>query len=104
MRPHTAACLTALALLAAPGCAGSGRGNDGTGAAPLDTIHIKSGDTLAPANGVGAMRRDTATSDSAGRAVPGMAQQDSTSGLSGAGAIDTTPLDSAQRSRADSVP
>jgi hypothetical protein len=104
MRSHTAAYLTALAVLAAAGCAGSARGNDGAGAAPLDTIHIKSGDTLPPANGAGAMRQDTANHDSSGHAVPGMAQQDSTSGLSGAGAIDTTPLDSAKRSGADSVP
>jgi hypothetical protein len=104
MRSHTAACLTALALLAGAGCAGSARRDEGAGAAPLDTIHIKSSDTLPPANGAGAMRRDTASHDSSGRAVPGMAQQDSTSGLSGAGAIDTTPLDSAKRHGADSVP
>ena len=104
MRSHTAACLTALAVLAGAACAGSGRRDNSSGAAPLDTIHIESGDTLPPANGAGAMRRDTASHDSAGRAVPGMAQQDSTSGLSGAGAIDTTPRDSAKRGGADSAP
>jgi hypothetical protein len=97
MRSHTAACLTALAVLAGAGCAGSARRDDNAGAAPLDTIHIRSGDTLPPANGAGAMRRDTAGHDSSARV-------DSTSGLSGAGAIDTTPLDSAKRGGADSVP
>lgn len=104
MRSHTAAGLTALALLAGAGCAGSARRDESTGAAPLDTIHIKTADTLPPATGAGAMRRDTASHDSSGRALPGMAQQDSTSGLSGAGAIHTTPLDSAKRHGADSVP
>jgi len=104
MQTRAAACLTALAVLVGAGCAGSARRDDGAGAAPLDTIHIKAADTLPPANGAGAMRRDTASYDSSGRAVPGMAQQDSTSGLGGAGAIDTTPADSAKRTGADSVP
>jgi hypothetical protein len=36
--------------------------------------------------------------------VPGAAQQDSTSGMSGVGPIDTTRRDSVKRSGADSVP
>ena len=103
MRSHTATYLTGFALLAGVACAGSGR-SQSTGAAPIDTVHIRSADTMPPANGPGAMRSDTAAGDSTGRAVPGMAQQDSTSGMSGAGAIDTTKLDSAKRSGADSVP
>jgi hypothetical protein len=103
MRSHTAACLTALALLAGAGCAGSARRDDSAGAAPLDTIHIRSSDTMPAANGAGAMQRDTASHDSVGRSVPGQAQQDSTSGLSGAGAIDTTQLDSAKKGAADSA-
>ena len=102
MRPPTAACLTALAVLVGTACAGSGR-NQSSGAAPLDTVHIRSADTLPGANGAGAMRSDTASHDSAGRAVPGMAQQDSTSGMSGVGAIDTTKRDSVQRSGADTA-
>ena len=103
MRSHTAAWLTAFAVLTGAACAGSGR-NQGTGAAPIDTVHIRSADTMPPANGAGAMRSDTATHDSAGRAVPGTAQQDSTSGMSTVGPIDTTKQDSAKRSGADSVP
>ena len=103
MRTHTAAYLVVFAVLTGAGCAGSGR-NETSGAAPIDTVHIKTGDTLPPANGAGAMRSDTAAHDSTGRAIPGMAQQDSTSGLSGVGAIDTTKADSAKRSGADSVP
>ena len=102
MRSPTAACLTALAVLVGAACAGSGR-NQSSGAAPIDTVHIRSADTLPGANGAGAMRSDTATLDSAGRAVPGMAQQDSTSGMSGVGAIDTTKRDSVQRSGADTA-
>jgi len=103
MRSHTAACLTAFAVLTGSGCASSGR-NDTSGAAPIDTVHIRSADTMPPANGAGAMRNDTAAHDSAGRAVPGMAHQDSTSGLSSEGAIDTTKQDSVKRSEADSAP
>ena len=103
MRSHTAAWLTAFAVLTGAACAGSGR-NDTSGAAPIDTVHIRSSDTMPPANGAGATRSDTAAHDSAGRAVPGMAQQDSTSGLSGAGSIDTTRQDSVKRSGADSAP
>jgi hypothetical protein len=103
MRSHTAAWLAAFAVLTGAACAGSGR-NQSTGAAPIDTVHIRSADTMPPANGAGAMRSDTAGHDSTGRAVPGNAQQDSTSGMSGVGAIDTTKQDSAKRSGADSVP
>ena len=102
MRSHTVACLTAFAVLAGTACAGSGR-NGNAGAAPIDTVHIRSADTLPPANGAGAVRSDTGR-DSVGRAVPGMAHQDSTSGLSGEGTIDTTRQDSAKRSGADSAP
>ena len=102
MRSQTAAWITAFAVLTGAACAGSGR-NQGTGAAPIDTVHIRSADTMPPANG-GAMRTDTAAQDSAGRAVPGAAHQDSTSGMSGVGAIDTTKQDSVKRSGADSVP
>jgi hypothetical protein len=103
MRSQTAAWLTAFAVLTGAACAGSGR-NQSTGAAPIDTVHIQSGDTMPPANGGGAMRSDTAAHDSTGRAVPGAAQQDSTSGMSGVGPIDTTKQDSAKRSGADSAP
>ena len=103
MRSHTGAWLTAFAVFTGAACAGSGR-NQGTGAAPIDTVHIRSSDTMPPATGTGAMRSDTAAHDSVGRAVPGNAQQDSTSGMSGVGAIDTTKQDSAKRSGADSVP
>ncbi|HET8836256.1 MAG TPA: hypothetical protein VFN08_16110 [Gemmatimonadales bacterium] len=103
MPSHTAAWITAFAVLTGAACAGSGR-NQSTGAAPIDTVHIRTADTMPPANGAGAMRSDTATHDSAGRAVPGAAQQDSTSGMSGVGPIDTTRQDSVKRSGADSVP
>jgi hypothetical protein len=97
MRTQTAACLTALAMLLCAGCAGSSQKDDTAGAAPIDTVHIKSGDTLPPA-GAGAIRRDTASqqADSGAPTIPGKAQQDSTSGLNGAGAIDTTRGDSAK--------
>lgn len=105
MRSHTARWLTACVVLTGAACAGSGR-NQSTGAAPIDTVHIRSADTMPTPNGAGAgaMRSDTATHDSAGRAVPGNAQQDSTSGMSRVGPIDTTKQDSANRSEADSVP
>jgi hypothetical protein len=103
MRSHTAAWTIAVAVLTGAACAGSGR-NQSTGAAPIDTVHIRSADTMPPAHGAGAMRTDTAAHDSADRAVPGNAQQDSTSGMSGVGSIDTTRQDSAKRSGADSVP
>jgi hypothetical protein len=83
MRSPTAAWLTALAVLVGTACAGSGR-NQSSGAAPLDTVHIRSADTLPGANGAGAMRSDTATHDSVG-------------------AIDTTKRDSVQRSGADTA-
>jgi hypothetical protein len=101
MRSHTAGWLTAFALLTGAACASSGR-NQGTGAAPIDTVHIRSADTMPTASGAGAMRSDTAVHDSAGRAVPGTAQQDSTSGMSRVGPIDTTRQDS-MRSGADST-
>ena len=101
MRSHRTTWLAAFAALAGTACAGSGR-NQSTGAAPIDTVHIRSADTMPTA--AGAMRADTATHDSAGRAVPGKAQQDSTSGMSTVGPIDTTRQDSAKRSGADSVP
>jgi hypothetical protein len=65
MRPHMTACFGALAVLAAAGC-GSGRTRENAGAAPIDTVHIRSGDTLPPANP--AVRRaphDTSTADTA---------------------------------------
>ena len=102
MPSHTAAWITTVAALAGAACAGSGR-NQGTGAAPIDTVHIRSSDTMPPANGAGAMRTDSATHDSASRAVPGAAQQDSTSGMSGVGQIDTTQQDSVKRSGSDSA-
>jgi hypothetical protein len=103
MRFHTATWLTTVAVLTGAACAGSGR-SQSSGAAPIDTVHIRSADTMPPANGAGAMRTDTATHDSAGRAVPGSAQQDSTSGMSTVGPIDTTKQDSTKRRGADSVP
>lgn len=103
MRSHTVTWLTAAAVLTGVACAGSGR-NQSSGAAPIDTVHIRSSDTMPPASGAGAMRSDTASHDSAGRAVPGTAQQDSTSGMSTVGPIDTTRQDSTKRSGADSVP
>jgi hypothetical protein len=103
MRSQTAAWLTAFAVLTGAACAGSGR-NQSTGAAPIDTVHIRSSDTMPTPVGSEAVRKDTATSDSAGRAVPGAAQQDSTSGVNAAGPIDTTKQDSAKRSGADSAP
>lgn len=103
MRSHTGTWLTAVAVLTGVACAGSGR-NQNSGAAPIDTVHIRSADTMPPASGAGAMRSDTASHDSAGRAVPGKAQQDSTSGMSTVGPIDTTKQDSTKRSGADSVP
>ena len=101
MRTQTAACLTTLAMVLGAGCAGSSQKGDTAGAAPIDTVHIKSGDTLPPANppaGAGAIRQDTASqrADSGAPTIPGKAQQDSTSGLNGAGAIDTTRGDSAK--------
>ena len=103
MRSYSARWLAAFAMLTGAACAGSGR-NQSSGAAPIDTVHIRSADTMPTANGAGAMRADTATHDSAGRAVPGAAHQDSTSGMGGVGPIDTTKQDSAKRSGADSVP
>jgi len=103
MRSQTAAWLTSLAVLTGVACAGSGR-NGSTGAAPIDTVHIRSADTMPTATGAGAMRSDTASHDSASRAVPGTAQQDTTSGMSTVGPIDTTKQDSVKRSGADSVP
>jgi hypothetical protein len=49
MRLDAALYLTALALLAGAGCAGSSGKDPGAGPAPIDTIHIRSGDTLPPA-------------------------------------------------------
>ena len=103
MRFHTATWLTTVAVLTGAACAGSGR-SQSSGAAPIDTVHIRSADTMPPASGAGAMRSDTANHDSTGRAVPGNAQQDSTSGMSTVGPIDTTRQDSTKRSGADSVP
>jgi hypothetical protein len=101
MQSRSASWLAAFAVLTGVACAGSGR-NQSTGAAPIDTVHIRSADTMPTA--AGAMRTDTATHDSAGRAVPGKAQQDSTSGMSTVGPIDTTRSDSVKRSGADSAP
>jgi hypothetical protein len=104
MRSQTAAWLTAFAVLTGAACAGSGR-NQSTGAAPIDTVHIRSSDTMPTPVGSAAARGDTAASDSAGRAVPGAAHQDSTSGVNSVGPIDTTKQDSAaKRSGADSAP
>jgi hypothetical protein len=102
MGSHTAGWLTAFALLTGAACAGSGR-NQSTGAAPIDTVHIRSADTMPTTSGAGAMRSDTATHDSTGPVVPGAAQQDSTSGMSRVGSIDTTRQDSAEPGGADSV-
>jgi hypothetical protein len=49
MRSDASTYLWTLALVLAVGCAGSGRSRD-TGPAPFDTVHIRSGDTLPPAN------------------------------------------------------
>ena len=76
MHFHTATWLTAGVVLTGVACAGSGR-NQSSGAAPIDTVHIRTADTMPAAGGAGAMRTDTATHDSAGRAVPDNAQQDS---------------------------
>ena len=103
MRAYTGAWTIAFAVLTGAACAGSGR-NQSSGAAPIDTVHIRSADTMPSANGAGAMRTDTAAHDSAGRAVPGVTQQDSPSGMSGVGTIDTTRQDSVKRSGADSAP
>lgn len=83
MRSHRATWLAAFAALTGIACAGSGR-NQSTGAAPIDTVHIRSADTMPTA--AGAMRADTATH------------------MSTVGPIDTTRQDSAKRSGADSVP
>jgi hypothetical protein len=103
MRSQTATWLTAIAVLTGAACAGSGR-NQSTGAAPIDTVHIRSADTMPTPTGSPAVRSDTAARDSANRAVPGAAQQDSTSGMSTVGPLDTTRQDSAKRSGADSAP
>jgi hypothetical protein len=64
MRSHATAYLSGLALLAAAGCAGSGR-TDAAGAAPIDSIHIRSGDTLPPANPAArGAQHDTSATDS----------------------------------------
>ena len=111
MRAHSADRLMALALLAlmalvllaALGCAGGSARTDTAGAGPIDTVRIRQGDTLPPANpppGQAAGQPATQPPDTAPPTVPGAAQQDSTSGMSTQPGIDTTRADS---TRSDST-
>jgi hypothetical protein len=107
MRLHSADRLLALALLASVGCAGSSARTDTAGAGPIDTVKIRQGDTLPPANpppGQTAGQPATQPADSAQPTVPGAAQQDSTSGMSTQPGIDTTRTDSIRRSDSTSAP
>jgi len=106
MRVHSADRLMALALLAAIGCAGVSARNDTAGAGPIDTVRIRQGDTLPPANpppGQAAGQPATQPPDTARPTVPGAAQQDSTSGMSTQPGIDTTRADSTRRSDSTSA-
>src|SRR5262249_19044585 len=106
MRGRSADRLTALALPAALGWAGSSARNDTAGAGPIDTVRIRQGDTLPPANpppGQAAGQPATQPPDTARPTVPGAAQKDSTSGMSSQPGIDTTGADSIRRSDSTSA-
>jgi hypothetical protein len=105
MRSNSAAALLALALLAV-GCASSStRTGDTAGAGPIDTVRIRAGDTLPPATppaGQAAGQRATQPADTAQPSVPGMAQQDSTSGMRSERGLDTSRADSTRGSETTS--
>jgi hypothetical protein len=106
MRVRSADRLMALALFAALGCAGSSARTDTAGAGPIDTVRIRQGDTLPPANpppGQAAGQPATQPPDTARPTVPGAAQQDSTSGMSTQPGIDTARADSIRRSDSTSA-
>lgn len=94
MRPYlTAGLALLLAGVGIPGCAGGSARSDAAGAGPIDTVHIRAGDTLPPVNPSPAPGA-TQPADSAPHTGPGQAQQDSTSGMSSQPRIDTSRTDS----------